>query len=310
MAMNSTHRPVVTPPQPFPVEGAGLGLRRSFLDAALTLSEGAVDFWELAPENWIGVGGAWGRKLRQLSERDAIVCHGLSLSLGGPAPLDETFIDALGVFLDRHRIRYYTEHLSWCADDGHLYDLMPIPFTEAAVHHVAARIRHVQARLGRRIGIENVSYYAAPGAEMSEIDFLLAVLEEADCDLHLDINNIFVNAINHGYDADAFLARIPPQRVRYGHIAGHYIEADDLRIDTHGSAVCDEVWALAARTFARCGAFPVALERDFNIPPLETLLAEVAQLRALQRTSRPESPCAVHATTPHAIADRRQAVRQ
>jgi uncharacterized protein len=269
---------------PRPVlQGAGLGLRRAFLDQALALPAAAVDFWEIAPENWIGVGGAYGRKLRAMSERAELVCHGLSLSVGGPAPLDDAFLDRLKAFLDAHRVLYFTEHLSYCSDDGHLYDLMPVPFTEDAARYVAARIRRVQDRLERRIGIENVSYYAAPGAELEEVEFLEIVLEEADCDLHLDINNVFVNSVNHGYDPHEFLSRVPPERVRYGHVAGHYVEAPDLRIDTHGTDVSGAVWELTTQAFERFGVFPVAVERDFNIPPLPELLQEVRQLRALQQ---------------------------
>jgi uncharacterized protein len=265
------------------LQGAGLGLRRTFFDQALELPPSVVDFWEIAPENWIGVGGPYGRKLRMLSERADLVCHGLSLSIGGPEPLDGPFIDRLKQFLDEHRVLYYTEHLSYCSDGGHLYDLMPIPFTDDAARYVAARIRHVQDRLERRIGVENVSYYAAPGAELEEIEFLNIVLEEADCDLHLDINNIVVNSINHDYDPYEFLAKVPADRVRYGHVAGHYVEAPDLRIDTHGTDISEPVWKLTAKAFATMGVFPVAVERDFNIPPLPELLREVSQLRELQR---------------------------
>jgi uncharacterized protein (UPF0276 family) len=185
-------------------------------------------------------------------------------------------------FLDAHGIRYYSEHLSYCSDDGHLYDLMPIPFTEDAVKHVASRIRRVQDILEREIAVENVSYYAAPGAEMTELEFLNAVLERADCGLLLDVNNIYVNSINHRYDADAFLAGVPARRVRYLHVAGHYVEAEDLRVDTHGADVIDPVWTLLERTYARLGPLPTLLERDFNIPPLPTLLREVERVRALQ----------------------------
>lgn len=261
--------------------GAGLGLRRAFLDQAVALPPGTVDFWEIAPENWIGVGGALGRKLRKLTERTAFVCHGLSLSLGGPAPLDHSLLDRVKSFLDEHGIRYYTEHLSYCSDGGHLYDLMPIPFTQEAAHYVAERIRRTQEHLGRRIGIENVSYYAAPGAELDEAEFINLVLAEADCDLHLDVNNVFVNSVNHGYDAYEFLSMLPRDRVRYGHVAGHYVESPQLRIDTHGATVSEAVWQLAAFAFERFGPFPVAVERDFNIPPLAELLEEVTQLRHL-----------------------------
>ncbi len=266
--------------------GAGLGLRRAFLDEAIALPVHAVDFWEVAPENWIGVGGPLGRKLREITDRWPLACHGLSLSLGGPAPLDEELIDQLKTFFRQHRVPYYTEHLSYCSDGGQLYDLMPIPFTEEAARYVAVRIRHVQERLERRIGVENVSYYAAPGAELDEIEFLNLVLEEADCDLHLDVNNVLVNSINHCYDPCEFLAKLPAERVRYGHVAGHYVEAPDLRIDTHGSDVPDTVWTLAALAFERFGVFPTAVERDFNIPPLGQLLEEVQQLRSVQLGSQ------------------------
>ncbi len=266
----------------YPVAGAGLGLRRVFLDQALALPQGRVDFWEVAPENWIGVGGAYGRKFRQLAERYPFVCHGLSLSIGGPDPLDEKFLLQLKRFLDQHGIAVYTEHLSYCSAGGHLYDLMPIPFTPEAVDYVAGRIRRVQEILERRIGMENVSYYAAPGQEMAEIDFLRAVIDAADCNLHLDINNIYVNSVNHGYDAEAFLRAVPSERLVYAHIAGHYEESEDLRIDTHGDAVIDPVWALLDTAYACFGTFPTLLERDFNIPPLTELLNEVDTIAAYQ----------------------------
>jgi uncharacterized protein (UPF0276 family) len=271
---------------PRAIHGAGLGLRRALLgplqDTSAS-SEGAIDFFEIAPENWIGVGGALGRTLRAFTERHAFVCHGLSLSLGGRDPLDETLLAKIRRLLDAHGIATYSEHLSYCADGGHLYDLMPIPFTDEAVSHVAARFRTTQDILGQRIAVENVSYYAAPGQAMREIDFINAVLAEADCDLLLDVNNIYVNSINHRYDADAFLDALPAERVAYIHVAGHYDEAPDLKVDTHGSAVIDPVWRLVERAYARFGARPTLIERDFNFPPLAELVAEVSHARALQR---------------------------
>lgn len=242
-----------------------------------------LSFMEVAPENWIGVGGRFGKQFRRFTERYPIVTHGLSLSLGGPSPLDEAFLYRLKRFLDTHQIRYYTEHLSYCSDDGHLYDLMPIPFTEEAVRYVAERIRQTQEILERRIAVENVSYYAAPGKEIEEIDFLNAVLTEADCDLLLDVNNIYVNSINHRYDAESFLDRIPAERIAYIHVAGHYNEAEDLLVDTHGADVIDPVWSLLERTYKRFGVIPTLLERDFNIPPVPELLAEVDHVVQLQR---------------------------
>lgn len=260
----------------------------SDLDPAAGAECRLPDFLEVAPENWIGVGGRLGRQFRAMTERFPLVAHGLSLSVGGPGPLDLELVRAVGHFLTTHGIETYSEHLSYCSDDGHLYDLMPIPFTAEAVRHVARRIRIVQEELGRRIAIENVSYYAAPLAQMSELEFLKAVLAEADCDLLLDVNNIYVNSINHRYDADAFLAGIPGERIRYIHVAGHYDEAPDLKIDTHGADVIDPVWRLLAAAYERFGARPTLLERDFNLPPLPTLLAELEQVRVRQRAVRPE----------------------
>jgi uncharacterized protein (UPF0276 family) len=270
----------------FPVQGAGLGLRRALLGPLRSANPAApdcpIDFLEVAPENWMGVGGSRGRSFREITSRFPMVCHGLSLSIGGPAPLDETFVQRLRQFFDQHDILYYSEHLSYCSDDGHLYDLMPIPFTAEAIHYVAKRIRRVQDILERRIAIENVSYYAAPGQELSEIEFITAILEEADCDLLLDVNNIYVNSINHGYDAVNFLRRLPGHRIAYGHIAGHYDEAEDLKVDTHGADVIPDVWDLLGKAYETFGVFPTLLERDFNIPPFEELLAEVRQVVTIQ----------------------------
>ncbi|UBM27339.1 DUF692 domain-containing protein [Pseudomonas sp. p1(2021b)] len=265
---------------------AGLGLRRGLLPQLLAMEQGAVDFLECAPENWIGVGGAYGQGLDRLAERFAIACHGLSLSLGGSLPLDHDFLARTKQFLERYQVRLYSEHLSYCSDDGHLYDLMPIPFTDEAVRHVSARIRQAQDVLQRRIAVENISYYAAPYQAMSELDFIRAVLEEADCDLLLDVNNVYVNACNHGYDAAQFLDGLPPERVVGMHVAGHYDEAPDLKVDTHGAPVKDAVWLLFALAVQRFGVQPTVLERDFNYPPLAELLAETARIRALQHAVR------------------------
>jgi len=272
-------------PKQYPVQGAGLGLRRAFMGSLADQLPTTIDFMEVAPENWIDVGGKYGRQFHTLSEQIPIVCHGLSLNIGGPAPLDESFLMRVKQFLQTFNIAVYSEHLSYCADDGHLYDLMPIPFTEEAVHYVAGRIRQTQEIIGQRMAIENVSYYAAPGKQMEEIDFINAVLEEADCHLHIDINNIYVNSINHGYDAEAFMKALPGERIVYAHVAGHYVEAEDLRIDTHGSDVIDPVWQLLDVAYKHFGIFPTLLERDFNIPPIQELLKEVDIIREYQQNN-------------------------
>ncbi|MCK9285237.1 MAG: DUF692 domain-containing protein [Rhodocyclaceae bacterium] len=265
------------------VRGAGLGFRRELIPDLKAGIPSAIEFFELAPENWAGVGGRAARELRSFTERYPFVCHGLSLSLGGPGLLDQTLLRRIKQFMVEHGIELYTEHLSWCSDEGHLYDLLPIPFTVDAVHWVAQRIRQAQDILGCRIAVENASYYVAPpNAEMSEAEFISAVVAEADCLFHLDINNIHVNSVNHRYDALEFLDRLPLERACYVHVAGHFEEPDGLLVDTHGAAVIDPVWTLLEAAYSRCGALPTCLERDFNIPPLADLTREVERIAALQ----------------------------
>ena len=271
----------------YPVRGAGLGLRRGLLNSMMANPPAEVDFLEVAPENWIHVGGALKKKFRFFTERYPFLIHGLSLSIGSPAPLNETLLRDVKAFMREHGIRFYSEHLSYTGDDGQLYDLMPIPFTEEAVHYVAARIRRAQDILEQRMAVENVSYYAPSDSTLSEVEFTRAVLDEADCDLLLDINNIFVNSVNHRYDAREFMYAMPAERVRYFHVAGHYVESEDLRVDTHGDAVSDPVWQLLAEAYEHFGPVPTLLERDFNLPPLEELVGEVNRIKSLQARAEP-----------------------
>ncbi len=277
----------MTLPNAFGIAGAGLGLRRALLPALQSGIPECINFFEVSPENWIGVGGHLGKQFRRLSERHRFVAHGLALSLGGPAPLDTGFLGELKQFLDHHDFALYTEHLSFCSDEGHFYDLYPIPFTEQAVKHVAGRIRQTQDILERRIALENASYYVQPPqAEMDELSFINAVLAEADCYLHLDVNNIYVNSVNHGYDPVAFLRGLPGERIVYGHVAGHDLEPSGLIIDTHGQNTIEPVWELLAEAYRSFGLFPTLVERDSNIPPLADLLVEVERIRALQKSHR------------------------
>jgi uncharacterized protein (UPF0276 family) len=271
-----------------PLHGAGLGLRRALLGPLLSMDQGAVDFMEVAPENWIGVGGRFGRQFRELAERFPIALHGLSLDIGGPDPVDTTLVESVRDFMSEMGASAYSEHLTYCAADGHLYDLLPIPFTAEAVHYVAARVRQVQDIIGQPIALENASYYAQSHTDLSEAEFISAVIAESGCDLLLDVNNIYVNSINHGYDPLGFLDALPLERTRYIHVAGHYDEAPDLKVDTHGADVIDPVWHLLAAAYDRVGPMPTLLERDFNLPPLEELLLEVEQVRGLQKASQPE----------------------
>jgi uncharacterized protein (UPF0276 family) len=266
------------------LSGAGLGLRREMFDQVGPHTQG-MDFWEIAPENWIPMGGKYQKILRQFTEQNSFVCHGLSLSIGSPEPLDVNFVKSVKRFLDEHNILFYSEHLSYCSGDGHLYDLMPIPFTEEAVKHVIQRVKQVQDIIERPLLLENVSYYAAPGQQMSEQEFTLSILKESGCLMLLDVNNIYVNAINHDYDAARFLAAMPSDKIVYGHIAGHFDEADDLKIDTHGANVIEPVWQLLQQAYELHGVFPTLLERDFNIPPLAELLTEVEHIKQLQQAA-------------------------
>lgn len=268
--------------------GAGLGFRRELIGALQSGVPQAIDFFELAPENWACTGGRSAAQLRAFTERYPFVCHGLSLSLGGADPLDMALLHSTRDFMRAHGISLYTEHLSWCTSGGHLYDLLPLPMTEEAVRWTADRIARVQDVLGQRIGVENVSRYIdPPGAEMGEADFVRAVVERADCLLHLDVNNLYVNSRNFGFDALQYLGDLPLARVAYMHVAGHAQEPDGLLVDTHGAAVIDPVWTLLAQAFERIGhVVPTCLERDFNFPDLGVLAAEVGQIARVQASSR------------------------
>jgi len=265
------------------LSGVGLGLRREMLNELLPDIPNSVDFWEVAPENWIPLGGKYQKNLNQFTSACNFVSHGLSLSIGSPAPLDVNFVKNVKTFLDQHDILYYSEHLSYCSGQGHMYDLMPIPFTEEAVKHVVERVKQVQDIIERPLLLENVSYYAAPGQEMTEQEFTLSVLKESGCLMLLDVNNIYVNSINHDYDPEEFLAAMPTGKIVYGHIAGHYDEADDLKIDTHGADVIEPVWQLLKKAYEIHGVFPTLLERDFNIPPMSELLLEMEKVRTIQQ---------------------------
>jgi uncharacterized protein (UPF0276 family) len=267
------------------LHGAGLGLRRDFSAQLDEIDSTAVDFFEIAPENWIGLGGRFKKQLRACTERFPLVLHGLSLDIGGPAALNRELLVDIKAFMREHDCHFYSDHLTYCGDSGQLYDLMPIPFTEEAVAYVVDRVKQVQDILGMRIALENASYYAAPQQEMGELEFINAVIEGADCDLLLDVNNIYVNSINHGYDAMQFLHGLPGERTTYIHVAGHYVEAEDLRVDTHGADVIDPVWSLLTAAYERFGVLPTLLERDFNIPPIPQLLSEVTVIRDLQHSA-------------------------
>ena len=264
------------------IYGAGLGFRREMLKELFPTLPSEVDFWEVAPENWIPLGGKYQKQFQQASSQSPFTTHGLSLSIGSSDKLDVEFVKTVKRFLDANDIALYSEHLSFCSGNGHMYDLMPIPFTEDAIKHVVSRIVQVQDIIERPLVLENVSYYLAPGQEMDELEFTSSILNESGCQMLLDVNNVYVNSINHKYDAKAFIKGLPSNKIVYGHIAGHYDEAEDLKVDTHGADVIEPVWELLEYAYLTHGVFPTLLERDFNIPPLNELLAEVKRIKQIQ----------------------------
>lgn len=264
---------------------AGIGFRKDFAEEFLTGSVLQPSFVELAPENWMEIGGFWKKKLNELAEKYPITCHGLSLSIGSPDKLDFDFLKKIKKFLKKYNVQVYSEHLSFSkCDNAHLYDLLPIPFREDAIQHVVQRIKEAQDFLEREIAIENVSYYTPVAAEMDEATFIKTIVEESGCKLLLDVNNVYVNAFNHNYDAKKFIGKLPLDKVEYIHMAGHTKVADDLIIDTHGQAIIDPVYELFEWTIEKTKPVPVLLERDFNIPELPELQHELNSLKAIMKT--------------------------
>jgi uncharacterized protein len=273
------------------IKGTGLGLRRELMPTLKIYKGNDIQFFEVAPENWIDAGGRYQRDLRHFSEQYPLVCHGLSLSIGSADPLDFDLLAKIKRFMREHGIQQYTEHLSWCSYNGHLYDLLPIPSNDESVRWVAGRVKQVQDFLEMPIGLENASYYfTPPGSTMAEHDFVDAVIKESGAYLHLDVNNIFVNSKNFGFDALEYLAALPLEKTGYIHVAGHYLGEDGIIIDTHGASVVDPVWALLQTALERIGPqsvnIPICLERDFNFPEWSSLLTEVQTIGRLQQSNQ------------------------
>ncbi len=264
----------------------GVGFRRDIADEFLSNKSFNPDFIEFAPENWMGMGGYWKKKLDKAAEKYPITCHGLSLSIGSPEALDYDFLKQLKQFFKDYNVDVYSEHLSYTkSKNAHLYDLLPIPFREDAIKHIVQRINEVQDILERKIAIENVSYYVAPGAQMDEATFVRSIVEEADCDLLLDVNNVYVNGFNHNYDAKSYIDQMPLDKVSYIHMAGHEKVSDDLIIDTHGQPIIDSVYDLFEYTVNKIKPVPVLLERDFNFDDFDSIVGEFNQLKSITRKS-------------------------
>lgn len=258
----------------------GLGFRRDIVDEIMGLEgNNKPAFVELAPENWMNIGGYWGNILKEVSEKYPITCHGLSLSIGSPDPLNWDFLKDIKAFIKQYNIQVYSEHLSYSqSSNAHLYDLLPIPFREDAVKHIVDRIKQVQDFLEIPIALENVSYYTPVAAEMDEATFICAIVKESGCNLLLDVNNVYVNAFNHNYDPHEFINNLPLESVAYMHMAGHEQVEEDLIIDTHGQPIIKNVFDLYEWTLPKLNKVPVLLERDFNFPEMEEIITELNQL--------------------------------
>jgi uncharacterized protein (UPF0276 family) len=265
-----------------PIQGFGLGLRTEhytdFLEA-----KPAVDWLEVISENYLVPGGKPLARLDAIRRDHAMVMHGVSLSIGSTDALDLNYLRDLKALAKRIEPAWISDHLCWTGVDRHnLHDLLPMPYTEAALRHLAARVQQVQELLGRRLLLENVSSYVCFRAdEMSEWAFIAELAQRADCELLLDVNNAYVSSRNHGFDARRFIDAMPRARVRQIHLAGHADHGTHV-VDTHDRAICDDVWALYAYTVERLGAVPTMIERDDHIPPLRELLAELDQARRVQ----------------------------
>ena len=264
-----------------PCLGFGLGLRPEHYPAVLE-SRPAVDWFEVISENYLVDGGKPLHFLDRIREHYPMVMHGVSLSIGGCDPLDLQYLAALKRLAGRVEPEWLSDHLCWTGIDGRiLHDLLPLPYTEEAIAHVAGRVSRVQDYLGRQILLENVSSYVTyTDSQITEWEFLSAIAGRADCHILLDVNNVYVSAHNHGFDPLAYIDGVPPERVRQIHLAGHSHNGS-LIIDTHDHPVPDPVWELYAETIARLGPVSTMIERDDDIPPLEVLLAELAQARTL-----------------------------
>ena len=263
------------------MQGVGIGLRREHFEQ-LPSCERRIDWLEIIPENYVGVGGAARRSLDACRERWPVVAHGVSLSLGGPDPLATEYIAGLRRLLDELGAPFYTDHLCYATIGGtNFYDLLPLPFTDEAVLHCAKRIRSLADRLERPVAVENISYYAVmPGSTMSHGEFVTAVVEEADCGLLLDVNNVYVNARNHGDDPQAVLDSLPLHRTMQMHLAGH-IEQQGRLIDNHSRPLIEPVWALFREALRRVGPVPTLLEWDTDIPALDVVLDEADRAREI-----------------------------
>ena len=263
------------------IEGAGLGLRTSFIEEVFEY-EYKPRWFEVAPENWIGKGGYLKKLFEKVRENFPVVCHGLSLSIGSPESVNTDFLKELKDFLDFYEIEVYSEHISFSSvENKNLYDLFPLPFTKKFADFVADKVSYVQDYLKRQLILENISYYEVIYKEIDEVEFIKRIIEKSGAKVLLDINNVYVNSVNHGYSPQEYISFFSSDEVAYLHIAGHERLSDNLIIDTHGAPVIQEVYELLKFSLGHLGKKPVLLERDNNIPPYSELLEEYKTVEAI-----------------------------
>lgn len=267
--------------------GVGLGLRRDFADELLVERPEAIDWLEIHPENYIGRGGPIVKELDAAAEHYPIRPHGLTLSVGNTDPLNWDYLRKLRAFLRRYNMKWYSDHLCFSGHNGvYLHDLLPIPFTEEAIKHVSERARIIQDFLEVPFGLENTSYYVhTVKPQMTELEFIQQILDRSGAHLMCDVNNLYVNQLNHGSNAREFLENIDVSKIIQIHVAGHDVRYEDLVIDNHGSDVCDEVWDLLRVLGKRAPLASVLIERDDNIPSLTDLMQEVQTAQAIYQES-------------------------
>jgi hypothetical protein len=270
---------------------AGVGLKPDHY-ADILASSPDIGWFEVHPENYMGAGGAPHHFLERVRERYPLSLHGVGLSIGAAAPLDRRHLDRLCELVRRYEPGLFSEHLAWSTHDDHfLNDLLPLPYTEATLDHVARHVDEVQSMIGRQVLIENPSTYVSfASSDMSELEFLSELARRTGCGLLLDVNNVYVSATNHGFDAAAYINSFPMQHVGEVHLAGHAEFADEagarLLIDAHDRSVIDEVWQLYRRTIARSGRVPTLIEWDNDIPDWPTLFSEARQAERIMADRR------------------------
>lgn len=266
------------PQHPLPPR-AGVGLKPEHYRAILETAPD-IGWFEIHAENYMGEGGPPHHYLTAIRERYPVSLHGVGLSIGGSAPLDREHLTRLKALMARYQPSLFSEHLAWSSHDNiYLNDLLPLPYTEETLARVCEHVDEVQATLGRRLLLENPSTYVAfAEAAMSEVEFLREAVRRTGCALLLDVNNVFVQSVNHGFDASAFIDDFPVEHVGEIHLGGHAADSDDdgsaLLIDDHGRQVADPVWALYAQVLARSGSKPTLIEWDNDVPPWEVLFGE------------------------------------